>query len=65
MKHSQILAMRAKVEQGDKAAINQTFAYIEDLRILIDELSDRHQDKEMKTRVALAFGHLDPDEDSE
>lgn len=65
MKHSQLLELQKRALAGDENAICKAFAHIEELRILIDELSEGQRDKDLQSRVALAFGHLDRDEDSE
>ena len=65
MKHSELIELQKRALKGDVAAINKAFEHIEELRILIDELSEGQRDKGLQSRIALAFGHLDNDEDSE
>lgn len=65
MKYSELIELQKRALKGDAAAIGKVFEHIEDLRILIDELSEGQHSKALQSRIALAFGHLDNDEDSE
>lgn len=69
MKHSQLLLLKERAQNGDPTARAEALAklmdHIDELRILVDELSEGNRDKDLQSRVALAFGHLDSDDDSE